>query len=66
MWLYEFPIPGKTDVLAVCPEFDSDCLTMSLESAQWCHAGMPGHPCGGPQDGIGKACGHCPIVGFHN
>lgn len=53
----------------VCVAYDEECLGMTQAEAMYCHLGFLDEAYGtaggvsGP-DGIGRACGTCPILGF--
>lgn len=48
-----------------CPDYDSDCDTMSITQASWCFHGCQNHPCN-PSSSLGTAKGYCPILNKEN
>ena len=60
----------RISLLVVCPDYDEDCLDMTHEEAVQCYEGFPDNPhlmaLGGSKEGMGVACGHCPIIARSN
>lgn len=50
-----------SNILHRCPDYDEDCMDMTMEHAHWCFMGCHNHPCA-PDHEMGIARGHCPII----